>query len=284
MLGPTLALAFALSAAPDGPAATGAIAAETAVAASGTPAATDAVAAEAAAAAPGTPAAARLVPYGPEERMEFAINYLGLDMGKARISVGTPEGALLPVFLEARTSGLVGFVNVREQLASWLDAGTGLPRSASLDATEPGYRHTDTTRFDRDAGKATVREKGRYDNTYEIAVPPGTMDFMAMVFQLRTLPLEPGSLHEFQVLAGRTVSRVVAEVTARETISTPAGKFASVKVRVPTGFSGKFSEKDPTFVWFSDDARRIVVRISTDFAIGRAMAALVSYQPGKRAD
>jgi hypothetical protein len=221
------------------------------------------------------------LPHAPEERMEFSIDYLGMPMGKARISVGRVEGSLLPVFLEARSSGLVGFVRIREQLASYLDVETGLPRSCSLDAVEPGYRHTDTTRFDREAGKATVREKGKYDNTYEIDVPPGTVDFVALVFRLRNLPLGEGARHEFQVLAGKKVSKIVAEVVARETVSTDAGRFPAVKVRVPTGFSGKFDEKNPTFVWFSDDERRIVVRISTDFAIGRAMAALVSYQPGK---
>ncbi len=221
------------------------------------------------------------LPYAPEERMDFSIDYLGLPMGRARISVGRREGSLLPVFLEARSSGVVGFVRVREQLASYLEAETGLPRSCSIDAVEPGYRHVDTARFDREAGKATVREKGRHDNTYEIDVPPETLDFVSLVFRLRTLPLAEGARHEFQVLAGRQVSRIVAEVVAHETVSTDAGRFDAVKVRVPTGFSGKFSEKNPTFVWFSDDARRIVVRISTDFAIGRAVAALVAYQPGK---
>ncbi len=222
-----------------------------------------------------------VVPYAPEERMDFSIDYLGLPMGKARISVGRREGALLPVFLEARSGGMVGFVRIREQLASYLEAETGLPRSCSIEALEPGYRHVDTARFDRDTGKATIREKGKFDNTYEIEVPPETLDFVALVFRLRTLPLGKGARHEFQVLAGRQVTKIVAEVVAHETVSTDAGRFEAVKVRVPTGFSGKFSEKNPTFVWFSDDERRIVVRISTDFAIGRAMAALVSYQPGK---
>ncbi len=221
------------------------------------------------------------VPYAPDEKMEFAIDYLGLKMGEARISVGRQDGAVLPVSLEAHTSGIVSLFDVREQLRSELDVETGLPRASSLEAVETGYRHTDTAHFDRHAGKATVREKGKYDNTYQIEVPPQTVDFVAMVFRLRTLPLEPGSRHEFQVLAGRTVSRVVAEVTGREKVETRAGLFPAVKVRVPTGFTGRFSEKNPTFVWFSDDPRRIVVRISTDFGIGRAMAGLVSYAPGK---
>ena len=131
-------------------------------------------------------------------------------------------------------------------------------------------------------GKATVRSRGKSERTDEIPVPPETLDFIGMVFRLRTLPLEPGTSHTFQVLAGRKVTSVVAEVLDREPVDTGAGRIASVRVRIPTGFSGKFSEKNPTFVWFSDDPRRIVVRISTDFAIGRAVAQLVSYAPGKR--
>jgi hypothetical protein len=52
-------------------------------------------------------------------------------------------------------------------------------------------------------------------------------------------------------------------------------------VRVPTGLTGKVAEKSPTFIWFSDDARRAVVRISADFSIGRANALLTAYTPGK---
>jgi Protein of unknown function (DUF3108) len=225
--------------------------------------------------------AAAVIPYAPEEQMDFSIDYLGVTMGRARIAVGRQEGGALPVILLARTTGMIAVVDVREQLSSVLDLETGLPRIFTLDAVEPGYRHTDTARFDRLSNKATVREKGKYDNTYDVDVPAGTVDFVALVFRLRTLPLEPGASHDFPVLFGRKVSRVTATVEAREKVSTPAGEFAAVKVRVPTGLTGKFSEKNPTYVWFSDDARRIVVRLSTDFAIGRAEAELSGYRPGK---
>ncbi len=231
-----------------------------------------------------TLAASQPLPLAADERMDFKIHYLGVPMGRARISVGRPEGPLLPVFLEARTTGVVSVLTVREQLATYLDVQSGLPRSASIDAVEGSYRHTDTTDFDRNEGKAKVRQKGKFDNTHVVDVPPDTLDFVAMIFRLRMLPLDPGSRHEFNVLSGDKLRKVVAEVADREQVSTDAGDFPAVKVRVPMGFSGRFSEKKPTFVWFSDDARRIVVRITTEFAIGRATAGLVSYQPGKRAE
>lgn len=226
-------------------------------------------------------AAATALPFAPQERMEFSVRYLGLSVGKARISVGRPEGPILPVFLQTRTSGVAGIVNVRQQLATHLDVETLLPRSSSLDAVEGDYRHSDSTLFDRAAGKATVRQRGKFDNTYVIEVPDGALDFVALVFRLRTLPLAPGTSHEFHVLAGRNVRKVLAQVEAREKVETRAGTFDAVKVRVPTGFTGKFSEKNPTYVWFTDDARRVVVQITTEFSIGRATAGLTAYHPGE---
>lgn len=228
--------------------------------------------------------AAPAVPYAPGEQMDFNVSYLGMRMGKVRLWVGRPEGAVLPVFLQSRSTGVASIVTLRQQLASYLDVETGLPRSISLDAVEGDYRHTDTAHFDRATGKATVRERGKHDNTYLVDVPPEALDFVALVFRLRTLPLDPGARHEFDVLAGRRVSRVVTEVVGRERIETRAGTYPAVKVRVPTNFSGKFSEKNPTFIWFSDDARRVVVQITADFSIGHATASLASYAPGQRAE
>jgi hypothetical protein len=202
-------------------------------------------------------------------------------MGKARLFVGNVEPTIVPVFLQAQTSSIFSFITLREQISTYLDPATGLPRSASLDAVEGSYRHTDTVQFDRATNKATVREKGKYDHTNVVDVPPGTLDFVGLVFKLRSLPLDARVRYEFPVLAGRKLNTIVAEVVARETVSTSLGDVAAVKVRVPTSFSGKFSEKNPTHVWFSDDARRIVVRITTDFAVGHATASLVSYAPGE---
>ena len=214
------------------------------------------------------------------EAMEFQVSYLGVPMGKVRLFAGKVDGNIAPIFMQAQTTSIFAVVTLRQQLASFLDVETGLPRSGSLDAVEGSYRHNDTVKYDRATNKATVREKGKFDNTYVIDVPPDAMDFVALVYRLRSMPLENGAKHEFRVLAGRVVNSIVAEVLGREKIETKSGEFQAVKVRVPTGFTGKFSEKNPTFVWFSDDDRRVVVRITADFAIGHATANLASYTPG----
>jgi hypothetical protein len=223
---------------------------------------------------------APVLPPRSNEAMEFQVSYLGMSMGKFRLFAGAVDSTIAPVFLQAQTTSIFAIVTLRQQLSSYLDVHTGLPRSGQLDAVEGSYRHTDTVSFDRLANKAKVREKGKYDNTYLIDVPPDATDFIALVYRLRTLPLEDGARYAFNVLAGRDQNKVVAAVLGRERVETRAGTFQAVKVRVPTGFTGKFSEKNPTFVWFSDDDRRVVVRITADFAIGNATANLVTYAPG----
>jgi hypothetical protein len=204
-------------------------------------------------------------------------------MGSARIQVAATDHGVTPVTLSSRTSGVGAVITFRQTLVSNLDVVTLMPRWSVLAAEEPGnYHHTDTARFDREANKATVRERARLDKSWEVEVPPGTLDFVALIFNLRTLPLPDGASHSFPVLAGRKVSTVVATVVKREQLKTGAGRFPAVKVRIPTGFDGKFSEKNPTFIWFSDDARRVVVRISTDFSVGWADANLSAYQAPER--
>jgi len=226
---------------------------------------------------PATPPPVAAPARWPEETMEFTIGYLGLTAGRARIVVGRREGSLLPVFLEARTSGAGAIVDFRQQLATYLDVATGLPRRATMLSIEPRYRRTVTTQFDRDAGRATVRTRGRSERKQEVAFPRGALDFVALVFQLRARPLPPGASYAFDVLSGARLAKVVAVVQGRERLATAVGVLPAVKVRVPTDFSGRFSEKSPTYVWFSDDARRLILRIQTEFAIGEAVAELVSY-------
>lgn len=215
------------------------------------------------------------------ERMGYSINYLGMRMGTAAISVRERKDSLVPVELEAHTTGLArGLYRFRERLVSNIDPESGLPSSFVLDTDERGRKHHDTTDYDRAAGTAVVIQRGRTTSTDRVAIPPGTVDFVALVFLLRRMPLEPGDRHTFPVLAGDEVHAVVTEVMGRETVRTRAGTFVALKIRVPTGFTGAFSERNPTYLWLSDDSARIVVRLSTDFSFGGAVAELIEYTPG----
>ena len=223
------------------------------------------------------------VPPGSLERMEYTVSYLGITVGKARLFTGRVDSTTAPIFLQAQTASIAAVVTLKQQLSSYVDPATGLPRSGQLDALEGSYRHTDTFQYDRAENRATVREKGSTgkDETRTFLFPAGTIDFVSLIYRLRHLELAPGAKYVFHVLTGRILSTAEVEVVGREELDTGIGKVKTIKVRVPTAFAGKFAEKNPSFVWITDDPRRIVARIATDFAIGHATASLDSYLPGE---
>jgi hypothetical protein len=219
--------------------------------------------------------------FHPGEQIEFTIDYLGIRTGQARISVGKAEGRVWPVIAQARTDGLASIVDIREHLVSYWDAEAKLPRGSDLQAVEVGDRHTDSARFDREAGTAMVsitRKGSRDARTYPLQAD--AQDFASAVLWLRSQPLAEGERYEIPVFTTKGPFTLVATVTGREAVETPAGTFEALKVEVHTAFEGKFSARRDTLIWFSADEHRIPVRVSAEFAVGNIVATLSSYRPG----
>src|SRR5512138_2202748 len=107
--------------------------------------------------------AARADAFSPGEETVLEVTYLGLPTGEGRIVVGEAAGQVWPVIFQAKTRGVVGFIDIREHLVSYWDAEARLPRGSDLRAFEVGDYHQDSARFDRTSGQATltVQRKGR---------------------------------------------------------------------------------------------------------------------------
>jgi hypothetical protein len=237
-----------------------------------------AAAAAAALAAP----AARADAFSPGEETVLELTYLGLPTGEGRIVVGDPAGEVWPVIFQAKTQGVVGFIDLREHFVTYWDVAARLTRGSDLRAFEVGDYHQDSARFDRASGQATVtvQRKGRTSKEV-VAVARDVHDLTSAFMWLRLQPLAPGERHELPVIANSKPFTLVAEVQGREQVDTPAGKFQAVKVKVRTAFDGKFSTKRDTFLWLSDDPRHVLVRASADFAVGSIVAKLKTYRPGR---
>jgi len=221
----------------------------------------------------------------PGEEIVLGVSYLGVPTGEARMKVGQPEGDIWPIVFQARTSGAASLVDVREHMVSYWDAPRRLSRGSDLKAYELGDFHTDSARFSRIAGeptKVTVIEarKGRKPKTRIIEVPHDALDLTGAFLWLRMQDLAVGVRLEVPIISGTSQFTLFAEVVDREEVKTPAGRFPCFKVRVRTGFAGKFSTKRDTFLWLADTVDRRLVKASAEFAVGSVVAELRSYRPG----
>ncbi len=238
------------------------------------------IAALAALVAPGS--AARAQGFAPGEETVFTVSYLSLPTGEGRIRVGSPEGEIWPVILQARTSGAASLLDIREHLVAYWDISRRLSRGSDLQAYEVGDFHKDSARFDPTGRQVTVVEqrRDRAANRKVLDVPEGALDLPGAFVWLRLQELEVGREYRIPIVSGTSQFTLLAEVVAQEAVRTPAGEFPSFKVRIRLGFDGKFSTKRDTFLWLSQTAEHHLVKASAEFAVGSVVLELKSYHPG----
>ncbi len=226
--------------------------------------------------------AARGQGFAPGEETVFSVSYLSIPTGEGRIRVGNPEGDIWPVILQARTGGAASLIDIREHLVSYWDAPRRLSRGSDLQAYEVGDFHKDSARFDSAGRQVTVVEqrRGRAAKRKVLDVPEGALDLTGAFMWLRLQELEVGRQYQLPIVSGTSQFVLVADVLSREAVRTPAGEFPSFKIRVRTGFDGKFSTKRDTFLWLAEAGVHHLVRASAEFAVGSVVAELKSYHPG----
>lgn len=131
--------------------------------------------------------------------------------------------------------------------------------------------------------EVTVVEDGVATRTRKkvkkVRVPRPVLDPISVIYYLRALDLTPGKSHELTVVADGKLYTVHARVRRRETLQTPAGRFATVLVE-PEMISGGVAREERMFIWYSDDDRRLPVRIRTEIKVGAITATLRGVQSG----
>jgi hypothetical protein len=217
----------------------------------------------------------------PGEEIRMDISWLHLPTGSATISIGQPDGAAWPLVYQGKTGGLVSLLEVREKYVTWWDPEGQLPWGSNLSAVELGDRHDDEVRFDRGALKATIKveRKGKV-RTREVEVPADALDLPSVMMFLRLQALTPGQRFAIPCLAGKDLFRLEAEVMGTEKLDTEIGALDAVAVRVKTAFKGKFDAKRDSWLWFSNDARHVPLKISAEFTVGSLVAEITGYRPG----
>jgi hypothetical protein len=168
-----------------------------------------------------------------------------------------------------RIEGGVGPAKVEDRFESWIDA------SAWHD-----QRNVFSRRFVQDQ-----RELGKVrQRTYELSperkqyrradtgetLPLNTdkpLDDVSVVFFARSLPLKVGDNYTIDRYFKADANPIVLRVVRRETVTVPAGTFETVVVRPTIKTSGLFGEGGEAELFFSDDERHTLVRMSSKVPI-----------------
>jgi hypothetical protein len=116
----------------------------------------------------------------------------------------------------------------------------------------------------------------------KVEVPRPVLDPISVMYYMRMVDLTPGKRYALTLIADGKVYTVDAKVLRREAIETPAGRFSTVVVE-PQMTSATGPREEKLQVWYTDDARRIPVRIRSDIKIGAITANLTAIENGASA-
>ncbi len=193
---------------------------------------------------------------------------------------GDSKGAY-EVITTARTAGVADLLfSVRNEFRSTFDPQTLCSRRIWKWINE-GRRHREIhivfdplrRRAVRDERDPTKPRTAAWHEENEI--PPCAADVISAFYVVRCKPLRPGDTLILPINDGGKTCDVAIEVQARETIETPLGTRPAIRVE-PKVFGGLYKRKGTMQVWFSDDERRLPLRIKATVSVGSITGNLKS--------
>jgi hypothetical protein len=227
------------------------------------------------------------------ERSVYDIGYLGMNAGQFSIK-------LLPfkyvngrkvyhAFGEAKSSKIFSlFYSLHDTIETFIDYESISPHRFHIVLDESKQKRNSLELYDAEKGETFYWNRlNHYKRGYvEIKdffpMQPLSQDSLSALFYLRTVDLSDGAVVRFPVISEGKNWEAEVTVVRRELLDTPMGKTRTVVLKLETKYQGVLKKQGDSFIWLTDDDRRILARIEAKVRIGTIVAGLRSFEPGER--
>lgn len=176
----------------------------------------------------------------------------------------------------AKTSELFSLIYKAEDwVESFVDYEGWFPYKFVLHGDETKHIRNNIELFDHGAKKQYVHvhdnrvqkgeiheEKGFKDLT------PFSQDSLSAIYYVRTLKFEEGKTLRFPMTTNGSQWETEITVLGREEVNTKMGYLRAFKCKVETRFKGVLQQQGDTFMWFSDDQHKHLLRFEAKVRIG----------------
>ncbi len=192
-----------------------------------------------------------------------------------------PDGREIFRFIvTSRTTGVVGkFYPMGDTVQSVFDPQS--MQSLSFSLRESHGKRTRRRDLVFDHLQRTVVSRLNDDPPETLTIPDPVQDSLSALYYLRTREdFTAGNPITMDVFDSNKSWSVQVQTLGREKVKTPAGEFATIKVRA---YKGLFMSEGEIFIWLTDDSRKIPVLIKSTIKIGSLMFTLIDMKPGEGA-
>ncbi|HEY6843073.1 MAG TPA: DUF3108 domain-containing protein [Thermoanaerobaculia bacterium] len=215
------------------------------------------------------------------ETLDYDLTWLAINGGGMRLTIGVApaDPAHYRITSVAKTNPSFAMIlSVRDAVMSVVNRSDFSTVRYEKHTVEHNKPKDDVTTIDEAHGSATRTRPNKTPQT--VAVPRPVFDPLSLVYHLRALNLQPGTVQRFTVYADAKVYTLEADVLRTETIGTSAGSFQTVVVEPKMQGAGIFKDEGTMTIWFTNDARHIPVRIRSELKVGSITANLRAMSAG----
>ena len=214
-------------------------------------------------------------PFGVGEKFAYDVKFGFVKVGSGTMEVlglETVRGRPAWHTIFTLKGGVIGY-RVNDVFESWIDTATFNSLRFITDQEEGGR--------DRERHYEIYPDRQTYTENGKPEVPSARdpMDEGGFVYFARTLPLTVGRSYQFNRYFKPDRNPVRLEVLRTDRVKVPAGTFDAIVVRPIIKTKGIFSENGRAQIWFTNDARRLMVQMKTDLSFGTVNLYLRSYRP-----
>jgi hypothetical protein len=219
-------------------------------------------------------------PFAAGEVLQYRVTLgsFGSGEGHLRVEPAEPVREQPVVLLRFDFDSRVGPFSVKHHSRSWLSQQGFLSLRYEVDERTP--LGTVRERVELFPGEQRWKSEGEAGSS-PTAEP---LDELSFIYLLRTVPLAPGSIHQFPRHYDARRGTVKVRVLRREPLSVPAGDFATVLVEMEVRDPRRYGEEGRGVLrlHLTDDARRLPVRIESQVPVaGKLVLQLRSALPAQ---
>jgi len=219
---------------------------------------------------------ARPVAFGVGEQLVYDVKFGVFNVGTARmevVGIDTVRGR--PAWhTKLEIEGGVPGYRVHDVLESWIDIATFHSLRHRQETVEGKRERTRTFEI--------IPERGVYreDRKPELPTVADPLDEGAFLFFVRNQPLSVGKRYDYPRYFIPDRNPVSVIVDRRQRMKVPAGTFETIVIKPVIKSKGVFSKNGRAEIWFTDDERRLMVRMETHVVFGTISLQLREFTQG----
>ncbi len=212
------------------------------------------------------------------ERLIYRVSWMGLHAATAVMEAGPgPEldgRETVRYGTTATSSPLVTkFYAVDNRVESIVDADTLLPRRLLFRRREGRRKNDFDVTFHQPQGNVLAIKDGVPST---IPIPAATHDSISCLYAVRHVPvLQPGFSQFMTVHHDKKNYRLEVRIEAIEKVLGPWGEVEAIRALAIMPFQGIFLNEGNIRVWFTNDDRRIPVKMKAKVIVGSVIADLI---------